>query len=129
MSSCRVYPSVTPVTAFCSKALARPCSADLSSESRSSVTCASVSLMVIPSGTLVDSDPLGPVTSTIPSFVLTLTPFGMVIGFLPILDISHPHQARTLKLKGRNTPVISVNSHSLQCHASFKYNHHLSTAQ
>ena len=42
----------------------------------------------MPGGSAWRSLPFGPCTSTAPSSTLTVTPLGIVIGFLPIRDIS-----------------------------------------
>src|ERR1041385_2493934 len=48
----------------------------------------------MPGGNACRILPFGPCTSTAPSTTLTVTPFGIVIGFLPIRDIVHsPHIA------------------------------------
>src|SRR5689334_6897557 len=89
MSSSFLNPSVTPVTALATRLRARPWNLFSSPSSRSSVaTIVSLSCANrIPGGTGWRSVPFGPFTSTAPPSILTLTPLGIGIGFLPIRDI------------------------------------------
>src|SRR6202049_4401244 len=48
----------------------------------------------MPAGYACRSLPFGPWTSTAPSSTLTVTPLGIVIGFLPIRDIISPDIAQ-----------------------------------
>src|SRR5665213_2947344 len=81
-------PLVTPSTALNTSARARPWTAACLSSGRSSVRTPSFCDSVMPSGIRALTLPLGP--STVAMFPLTVyfTPAGMVMGFLPIRDIS-----------------------------------------
>src|SRR5207248_4102233 len=48
------------------------------------------------SGASCSSSPFGPFTTTRRPSIVTSTPFGMGIGFLPIRDIRSPHLAEDL---------------------------------
>src|SRR6185436_14588826 len=90
MSSSRLNPSVTPRTALAIRLRDRPwnfrnCG---SSDPRFATSVPSLTSKLIPAGCAWRSCPLGPFTSTALSSTLTVTPFGIVIGFLPIRDIS-----------------------------------------
>src|SRR6185503_6498722 len=90
MSSSRLKPSVTPATALAIRLRDRPwnflnCA---SSEARFATSVPSTTSKVMPSGCPWRSWPLGPLTSTALSSTLIVTPFGIVMGFLPIRDIS-----------------------------------------
>src|SRR5262245_50502517 len=92
MSSSFLKPSVTPATAFATRLRARPwnfASSGLSPRFASKWPSASSKLM--PLGYACFSLPFGPWTSTAPSSTLTVTPFGIVIGFFPIRDMSSPN--------------------------------------
>src|SRR6185503_13156944 len=90
MSSSRLKPSVTPATALATRLRARPWNLPRpgSSPTREAVRWPSVSSKLIPAGYPWRSLPFGPCTSTAPSTTLTVTPLGIVIGFLPIRDIA-----------------------------------------
>src|SRR5262245_39491373 len=92
MSSSFLNPSVTPETAFATRLRARPWNLRSSSSSRESfATSAPASCEKrIPGGVGWRSLPFGPWTSTASGAILTVTPFGIGIGFLPIRDISCP---------------------------------------
>src|SRR5918998_5502483 len=91
MSSSFLKPSVTPVTALATRLRARPWNLRSSPSSRSSeatsvpLSCANT----MPGGSGCRSLPLGPCTSTASPATLTVTPFGIGIGFLPIRDMWH----------------------------------------
>src|SRR5712692_7724998 len=93
ISSSLLKPCVTPVTAFCTRLRARPCSAASSSLSRTATTVESFCWKRIAAGTSARSLPLGPSTLTAPGSILTFTPEGSGIGLFPTRDIS-PHLAQ-----------------------------------
>src|SRR5438093_4137592 len=92
MSSSRLKPSVTPVTALAMRLRARPWNFASSglSVTRLATRWPSLSSKLIPAGCAWRSLPFGPCTSTAPSTTVTVTPLGIVIGFLPIRDIVFP---------------------------------------
>src|SRR5215470_16642271 len=91
MSSSFLKPSVTPTMAFAIRLRARPWNFPSSGSSVAgfATRCPSVKAKLMPEGWAWSSFPFGPCTSTAPSSTFTVTPFGIVIGFLPILDIVH----------------------------------------
>src|ERR1700690_3528978 len=96
ISSSRVKPVETPLTALAASARVSPWSAAWESFSRISSSEPPSCLAVIPAGTGTRSLPFGPSTcSSAPIF--TVTPFGSGIGFLPTLDMSElPNLAEQL---------------------------------
>src|SRR5512146_1310997 len=88
ISRSRVQPWVTPVTALFSRARASPCSAAWESSARVATRWPSCCATVMPCGTRVSSLPFGPWIVTRSPAMLTFTPCGIAIGFLPILDIT-----------------------------------------
>src|SRR5437764_4035842 len=89
MSSSFLNPSVTPATALATRLRARPWNFPSSGFSPTvfACRCPSASSKLMPEGNACRILPFGPCTSTAPSTTLTVTPFGIVIGFLPIRDI------------------------------------------
>src|SRR4029453_8343407 len=89
MSSSRLKPSVTPATALAMRLRDRPCSLPSCGSSLAvfAVRWPSESSKLMPAGCAWRSWPFGPFTSMAPSTTLTVTPFGMVMGFLPIRDM------------------------------------------
>src|SRR3954447_13306259 len=89
MSSSFLKPSVTPCTAFAMRLRARPwyLASSGSSVDRFACSVPSASSKLMPLGNGCRILPFGPCTSTSPSATLTVTPFGIVIGFLPIRDM------------------------------------------
>src|SRR5258708_11006283 len=87
ISSSRVQPLVTPSTALFTRARARPCTAACESFSRTATRVPSLCSTLIPPGNAVSNFPLGPCTATVSPSILTVTPLGIGIGFLPIRDI------------------------------------------
>src|SRR5208283_580475 len=83
-----VQPLVTPSTALLTSARARPCTAACESFSRIATRLPSFCSILIPDGRDVSSLPFGPWTITVLPSILTVTPFGIAIGFFPIRDIS-----------------------------------------
>src|SRR5262245_9088277 len=98
MSSSFFQPSVTPSTALLTRLRARPW--NLSSSRSSAVfrvrSCPSSTTAVTPGGSGCFIWPFGPFTSTPLASTFTVTPFGITIGFLPILDIASPDVAEDL---------------------------------
>src|SRR5581483_8478659 len=90
MSSSRLNPSVTPVTALATRLRARPWNfaIDESSTVGRATRCPSDTSKRIPGGTAWRSLPLGPWTSTAASSTCTDTPLGNALGFLPIRDMA-----------------------------------------
>src|SRR5437867_7655260 len=63
----------------------------------------------MPEGKACRSLPFGPCTSTAPSCTLTVTPLGIVIGFLPIRDIRFaPADHQTLQSNSPPTPTLTA---------------------
>src|SRR6266850_1692907 len=91
ISNSFLNPSVTPLTAFATRARARPWKALCGplSSLRTASTCLSFCSNVIPGGIGFVTDPLGPVTTTLSALISTFTLSGRGIGFLPIRDILH----------------------------------------
>src|SRR5436190_15932022 len=88
MSSSFLKPSVTPVTALATRLRARPWNFRGVSSRSSLATSASPSLANrMPGGVTCRSLPFGPCTSTAPASIVTVTPLGSVMGFLPIRDM------------------------------------------
>src|SRR6266567_1261959 len=87
ISSSRVQPLVTPSTALFTRARARPCTAACESFSRTATRVPSLCSTLIPPGSAVSNFPLGPCTATLSPSILTVTPWGIGIGFFPIRDI------------------------------------------
>src|SRR6266850_4321463 len=89
MSSSFLKPSVTPVTALATRLRARPWNLPSAGSSRSvfATSVPSSCAKVMPGGMYWLTLPFGPCTSTLPDTILTLTPLGSGIGFLPIRDI------------------------------------------
>src|SRR4030095_12056342 len=92
MSSSRLKPSVTPRTAFAIRLRDSPWNLRncASSEARFATSVPSATSKLMPAGCAWRSWPFGPFTSTALSTTLTVTPFGIVIGFFRIRDISLP---------------------------------------
>src|SRR5438034_2218135 len=95
ISSLRSKPLLTPVTMFATSDRVRPWMARavrLSSPRLMRTSLFSM-LAVMPGGIGCMSFPLGPSARTTPSSIRTFTPSGMVMGFLPIRDMtgSLPH--------------------------------------
>src|ERR1043166_9391746 len=90
MSSLRSKPSLTPVTMLATSARARPCSARTwrSSLPRSITTVPSCIFGVRTIGTAWLSLPLGPSARTVLPSTATFTPWGILIGCLPMRDMS-----------------------------------------
>src|SRR5580658_8953643 len=82
-----VQPLVTPSTALLTSARARPCTAACASSGRIATRLPSFCSIVMPDGRGVSSLPFGPWTITVLPSILTVTPFGIAIGFFPIRDI------------------------------------------
>ena len=61
---------------------------------------------MMPGGTACRILPFGPCTSTAPSAILTVTPFGIGIGFLPIRDMSD--STNTLQSTSPPTPAFAA---------------------
>ena len=108
MSSSFLNPSVTPVTALATRLRARPWNFFSVPSSRSSVaTSASPSLANrMPGGTACLSDPFGPLTSTAPAAMLTVTPLGSAMGFFPIRDMCLALAYHTLQSTSPPTPAF-----------------------
>src|SRR5215510_11065119 len=89
MSSSRLKPSVTPVTAFATRLRDSPCSAPSAGSSLAvfATRWPSAISKLMPAGCAWRSWPFGPFTSMAPSTTLTVTPLGIAMGFLPIRDI------------------------------------------
>jgi hypothetical protein len=89
ISSFRSKPSVTPVTMLATSARVKPWSARAVrwSAARLTTTLPSATFTEQRGGTVSPSFPFGPCTWTCPSETAICTPFGIAIGFLPILDI------------------------------------------
>src|SRR5215470_112693 len=96
ISSLRSKPSLTPCTMLATSARASPCSARTwrSSLPRSITTVPSCILGVSPAGTGWLSLPLGPSARTVLPSTATFTPWGILIGCLPMRDMvgSLPHE-------------------------------------
>src|SRR5688572_2238985 len=111
MSSSFLKPSVTPATALATRLRASPWNLPSSGSSRSSVaTRAPPSALVscantTPGGTTCRILPFGPWTSTAPPAIFTVTPFGIGIGFLPILDIAS--SVSSAWAKATNSPYVA----------------------
>src|SRR5207245_5858144 len=92
ISSLRSKPSFTPCTMLAARARARPCRARTwrSSLPRSITTVPSCILGVRPAGTGWASLPLGPSARTVRPSTETFTPWGILIGCLPMRDMSAP---------------------------------------
>src|SRR5690242_1264002 len=88
MSNSVLKPSVTPRTAFATRARAKPCRARCSSDSRRALRVPSFCSKRMPRGTGILSLPLGPCTSIAADPICTFTPEGTAIGFFPIRDMS-----------------------------------------
>src|SRR6202051_395116 len=82
-----VQPLVTPSTALLTSARASPCTAAWALSGRIATRLPSFCSIVMPDGRGVSSLPFGPWTSTVLPSILTVTPFGIGIGFFPIRDI------------------------------------------
>src|SRR5580765_4629948 len=103
MSSSFLKPSVTPSTALATRLRARPwnlpsCGSAVAVLATSNPPSTAKSM---PAGCSCFNLPFGPCTSTAPSWTLTVTPLGIVMGFLPILDMSQsrkvlPHVTKNL---------------------------------
>src|SRR5208337_441202 len=87
ISSSLVQPLVTPSTALLTSARASPCTAACASSGRNATRLPSFCSIVMPDGRDVSSLPFGPWTITVLPSILTVTPFGIAIGFFPIRDI------------------------------------------
>src|SRR5215469_8018992 len=87
ISSSLAQPLVTPSTALFTSARANPCTAACESSWRIASRCPSFCSILMPTGSGVSSLPFGPCTATVLPSILTVTPFGIVIGFFPIRDI------------------------------------------
>src|SRR5208283_783662 len=83
-----VQPLVTPSTALLTSARASPCTAACASSGRIATRLPSFCSIVMPDGRDVSSLPFGPWTITVLPSILTVTPFGIAIGFFQIRDIS-----------------------------------------
>src|SRR6267142_6359866 len=92
ISSLRSNPSLTPLTMLATSARARPCSARTSRSSlpRSITTVPSCIFGVSPAGTGWLSLPLGPSARMTRPSTATFTPCGILIGCLPMRDMSAP---------------------------------------
>src|SRR4051812_1491050 len=92
ISSLRSKPSFTPVTMLATRARARPCSARTSRSSlpRSITSVPSCIFGVRPAGTGWLSLPLGPSARTVLPSTAIFTPWGILIGCLPMRDMSGP---------------------------------------
>src|SRR5689334_22443505 len=92
ISSLRSKPSLTPLTMLATRARARPCSARTwrSSLPRSMTSVPSCIFGVRPAGTDCASLPLGPSARTVLPSTATFTPWGILIGCLPMRDMSAP---------------------------------------
>ena len=82
-------PCVTPTTMLFTSVRHRPCRERLSFSSfgRITLTCPSSTLTSIAGFNLRLNVPFGPFTVTVCPSILTSTPAGTAIGFLPILDM------------------------------------------
>ena len=83
-------PSVTPVTMFAISERVSPCSARCSARSVGRVTMSSSPSWRTSIARFLRSDrsPRGPATRTTSGSIVTLTPVGTGMGFLPIRDMS-----------------------------------------
>src|ERR1700722_1337944 len=104
ISRSRVHPLVTPSTALLTRARASPCTAACESFSRTATRCPSFCSTLMPAGRAVSSLPFGPCTSTVLPSNFTVTPWGIGIGFFPILDISFQLSAFSSQL----SPIASL---------------------
>src|SRR5579871_332558 len=91
MSRSLVKPVDTPCTALATRLRASPCKAACSSFSRTVTRCPSFFSTLMPAGSCVSSDPLGPLTRTPSGVTLMSTPLGTAIILFPILDINSPN--------------------------------------
>src|SRR5581483_3813766 len=114
MSSSFLKPVVTPSTAFATRLRASPWYLPSSGSSPFvfATRCPSASSKLIPEGNACRSLPFGPCTSTAPSATLTVTPFGIAIGFFPIRDIAGyskrlKDQGARLKIKAPLLPHVT----------------------
>src|SRR5258706_10547698 len=89
ISSFRSKPSLTPFTMLATSARARPCSARTSRSSlpRSITSVPSCIFGVRPAGTGWLSLPFGPSARTVLPSTATFTPWGILIGCLPMRDM------------------------------------------
>src|SRR5450759_685981 len=89
ISSSRLKPSVTPVTALATRLRPRPWNLPSSLSSRMVLASNWPSWIskVMPGGNACRSLPFGPWTSTASPVTLIVTPFGIGIGFFPIRDM------------------------------------------
>src|SRR5262245_7112574 len=105
MSRSRLKPTLTPRTALATRARVSPCRARLrrSSPARAKVTIPPSTLQVIPGGSACVSEAFPFSTITDPPALLTLTPAGIGIGCLPILDtfLSSPDRADDFAARAR----------------------------
>src|SRR5437867_425379 len=110
MSSSRVNPSCTPLTAFATRALVRPCRERnwRVSPSRVNETTPEATLHPIPggSGLAIEAFPFS--TTTLFPCTLTLTPAGTVMGARPIRDMrsSSPDVAHDLSAHARLAGIL-----------------------
>src|SRR5690606_9889020 len=87
-SNCLVQPSDTPFTILDIREWYRPCMALCSLESEGLATCTlPVSTLTSTPENSCESSPSFPLTVNMESFTSTVTPSGIEIGLLPILDI------------------------------------------
>src|SRR5664280_676436 len=105
MSSSRLKPEVTPLTALARSARMRPCRALTEGRSpvRVTTTCSPSTATLIPTGRGCCSAPFGPLTCTTPSATVTWTALWIGMGFFPMRDMaaSLPHAAHDLAAEAR----------------------------
>src|SRR5262245_25057575 len=121
ISSLRSKPSVTPRTMLATRARVSPWSALAVrwSPARCTTMCPSDTCTEQTACTVRASFPLGPWTSTWSPLTATCTPFGISIGFFPILDmtlVSSPSPDETEHLAADPlAPGFPVGQHAARC--------------